>query len=100
MKFLLTIYPWGHQVSENEWIPQRWEFISQGATVSDRSIRIVEEFAEANSLPLLNVFEAFRTYRGGHRLYYGEDMHWTPAGHELMARQLEQFIVKRILETR
>ena len=100
MTFLLTIYPWGHQVNEKEWIPQRWDFIPHGARVSDRSIRIVEDFAEANSIALLNVFAAFRAYNGGRPLYYGEDMHWTPAGHELMARELERFMLSQIIGTR
>jgi hypothetical protein len=98
--FLLTVYPWGHQVSEKEWIPQRREFIPNNAQISDKSIRIVEEFAKTNSIPLLNVFPAFRAYSGNLPLYFGHDMHWTAAGHDLMAREMGRFIAVSIISTR
>ncbi len=95
--FVLTTYPWGHQVSDDEWIPGRYEWLPKGTGLSDVSDRTVEElarFSAANGIPFLNAFPAFRNYRGGDRLYYKHDIHWTPAGQRLMAETLAEFIEK------
>jgi lysophospholipase L1-like esterase len=91
-QFLLTIYPWGHQVNDKEWNPGRLQFIPEGAKVSDKSIRTIQELANKNHIELLNAFPAFRAYRGNIPLYFKQDMHWTKTGHELMARELENYI--------
>lgn len=92
MTFLLTIYPWGHQVNDKEWIPGRENFVANDALISDKSISLIEDFASANSIALFNAFPAFRAYRGERPLYFRYDIHWTPAGHELMARELQRFL--------
>lgn len=92
IKFLLTVYPWGHQVSDQEWIPGRFAFLPKGASVSDKSLETIREFARNNDIDLLDVFPAFRAYRGGSRLYFHDDMHWTETGHKLMAEELERYI--------
>src|SRR5262249_48189261 len=33
INFLLTVYPWGHQVSNKEWVPGRFRFIPKNAVV-------------------------------------------------------------------
>ncbi|HSE43256.1 MAG TPA: hypothetical protein VLH08_21030, partial [Acidobacteriota bacterium] len=91
-QFLLTIYPWGHQVNDKEWNPGRLQFIPEGAKVSDKSIRTIQELANKNHIELLNAFPAFRAYHGNVPLYFKQDMHWTKTGHELMARELENYI--------
>jgi hypothetical protein len=98
MDFLLTVYPWGHQVNRKEWIIGRSGFIPDGSLISDESIRTIEDFAAANKLELLNVFPAFRQYNGAVPLYFNYDMHWTPQGHRLMARELEQFLIGKYVE--
>lgn len=90
--FLLTTYPWGHQVSEEEWAEGRKAFLPEGSVTSDRSLRELEAFSTANGIEFLNAFPAFRGYRSGERLYYDLDMHWTAAGHRLMAGELERRI--------
>lgn len=92
IKFLLTVYPWGHQVNETEWTPGRYNFIPQDATVSDNSVQIVQEFATNNNIQVLNLFPPFRSYNGKHALYFSYDMHWTPEGHKLMANGLAQYL--------
>jgi hypothetical protein len=95
--FLLTVYPWGHQVNQKEWVPGRWRFITQNAATSDRSIRTLEEFARKNDIKVLDTFPAFRSYDDVSPLYYKHDMHWTPRGHRLMAQQLEQYLLENVL---
>ena len=93
-KFLMTLYPWGHQVNDREWVPGRRQFVPPGAAISDRSIVRLHQFCRENSIEVLDVFPAFRAYRGAALLYYKHDMHWTPQGHRLMAQQLEQYLVR------
>ncbi len=92
IRFLLTLYPWGHQVSDKEWLSGRTRYIPEDAVVSDKSVHLLEDFASHNNIALLNVFPAFRSYKGESSLYYNYDMHWTPMGHKVMSRQLGQFI--------
>lgn len=96
--FLLTTYPWGHQVGEEEWARGRDAFLPEEFRLSDRSVRLLEEFSAVNGIEFLNTFPAFRAYRGGDRLYHDLDMHWTAAGHRLMASELERGIRARFLD--
>ena len=96
--FLLTVYPWGHQVNDKEWVPGRFGFIPDGSVISDRSIRTIEDLAAAQKIELLNVFPAFRMYRGAKPLYFHYDMHWTPQGHELMAGEIEKFLIAKYVK--
>ncbi|MBD3390433.1 MAG: hypothetical protein GF418_00320 [Chitinivibrionales bacterium] len=97
MAFLLTTYPWGHQVGDAEWAEGRRHFIPRDAAVSDRTIEEIASFAQNDSIRFLNAFPAFRSYAGGRRLYYDYDPHWTPAGHELMAGELARSILENFL---
>ncbi|NIR53130.1 hypothetical protein GWO43_31205 [candidate division KSB1 bacterium] len=98
--FLLTIYPWGHQVSKNEWRHGRLAFMSADAVVSDKSVHVINEFSNNNGIDLLNVFPAFRSYAGKSPLYYDHDMHWTQMGHRLMAAELKRYMLSKYLHSR
>lgn len=93
--FLLTLYPWAHQISDTEWTPGRDAFVPRGAKASDVSRRTVHALSEANGVPLLDVFPVFAASLGGEHLYFDYDMHWTAAGHRVMARGLETYLVDR-----
>ena len=95
--FALTAYPWGHQVSDEAWRPGRELFIEGGVVVSDNSVTILQQFANSEEIPFLDVFGAFRSFNGRAPLYFSYDMHWTPAGHRLMAQEVESFIRGRFL---
>ena len=92
IKFLLTVYPWGHQVNDKEWIPGRFAVIPKGAVVSDKSIDTIHEFSINNNIELLNLFSAFRSYKGTSPLYFSYDMHLTPTGHKVLAQELQRYI--------
>lgn len=91
-EFLLTIYPWGHQVSDSEWLPGRYMFIPRDATVSDASPRTVERLARENGIDFVSLFPAFRSYSGSEPLYFSYDPHWTTTGHQVMAAGLGPFL--------
>ncbi len=91
-KFILSVYPWGHQVNEREWLPGRYDYIPRDARISDRTVGELERFAHQNGIVFFNAFPAFRGYTGGERLYFSRNPHWTPAGQRLMAKSLAGFI--------
>jgi len=91
-KFILSVYPWGHQVSGQEWLPGRYRFIPKGVGISDRTVLELERFSKAQKITFFNAFPYFREYKGGQHLYFSHDMHWTPTGQELMAKSLTKFL--------
>jgi hypothetical protein len=91
-KFLLTVYPWGHQVNEREWMPGRYTFIPRDAIVSDKSIQEIRRFAKNNQIQLLDLFPIFRSYDSKQPLYFNYDNHWTPDGHRVVASGFLQFL--------
>ena len=95
IKFLLTVYPWGHQVNEREWVPGRYNFIPRDATVSDKSVQTIQEFATDNNIQLLNLFTLFRSYNGKQPLYFKYDNHWTPEGHKVVANGFMQYLDRK-----
>lgn len=86
--YTLAIYPWGHQVGDREWRSGRRFFMPADAEVSDDVRRIVGERAQRLGVEHIDAFDAFRAYDGEAPLYFEHDMHWTPAGHAVMAEVL------------
>lgn len=95
--FLLTVYPWGHQVSDTEWVPGRYLLMSKDAKPSDTSLNTIREMASARNIELLDLFPAFTSHSGAGPLYFAHDMHWTAAGHAVVARGYEEYLSKRLL---
>lgn len=95
-EFILSVYPWGHQVSDTEWVPGRYDFIPVDARISDRTVEELGRFARVNGITFFNAFPAFRAYKGGERLYSRRDIHWTPAGQRLMAGSFAGFIEEEL----
>lgn len=92
IEFLLTVYPWAHQISPTEWTPGRYAFMARDAVPSDTSLQTIHSLSRANGIKLLDLFPAFRASLGSDPLYFAHDMHWTPAGHRAMARGLEEYL--------
>lgn len=93
-EFILTTYPWGHQVSDTEWTPGRYGFLPKSFEISDRTVNELTSFSIANGITFFNAFPYFRRYKGKEPLYYNHDMHFTPEGQELMARFLYENLPK------
>jgi len=91
--FILTTYPYGHQVSPDEWMPGRYRYLeSADFTISDRTVDELARFSAANGIPFLNTFPDFRAYSGRRKLYFSHDPHWTPEGQKIMADALYNFL--------
>jgi hypothetical protein len=89
IKFVLSIYPWGHQVNDREWVPGRYSYMAEDAKPSERSRDTVHRLAAAGGIELIDLFDIFRNQSGGEPLYFRYDAHWTTEGHRLMARGME-----------
>jgi hypothetical protein len=94
MDFLLTTYPWAHQLGDSGWVPGRYAYMEPGERTTDLSAQTIRELSAAGDIQLLETYPVFRAYEGSEVLYFAYDPHWTPAGHEVMARALGQ----RLLE--
>ena len=96
-EFMLTVYPWAHQVSDTEWVPGRFMLMTQDARPSDVSLNTVQALSAASGIELLDLFPVFKSYQGEEPLYFAHDMHWTPAGNALVARGYEEFLSEKLL---
>lgn len=95
--FLLTVYPWAHQISQTEWVPGRYAFMSKDAMPSNASLNTIKQLASEHDIQILDLFPYFRSYSGKDPLYFKHDMHWTPQGHQVMARGIEDYFVQKQL---
>jgi hypothetical protein len=95
ISYVLSIYPWAHQISATEWVPGREAFLPPNAVPSDASVTRIRQFAAAEGIDLADVYPEFRQYQGKEPLYFSHDMHWTAAGNQLMARGLERHLKER-----
>jgi hypothetical protein len=97
--FVLTVYPTGHQVSDLEWVIGRSRF-GLGLIVPQSAIfKSLAIFARRDSIPFLDMTPAFRERSNG-RLYFRQDRHWTPSGHQVAADTLTQFLLSRVFASR
>ncbi|MBW1742626.1 MAG: hypothetical protein JRJ47_04250 [Deltaproteobacteria bacterium] len=56
--------------------------------------KVVRLFCEKMEIPVLDLLPAFKRYKGQEELFFEHDLHWTRAGHRLVAGQ----VLKRLQE--
>ncbi len=93
--FLLTLYPWAHQITDSQWVPGRWTFMDRDARPSTLRRETVTARAAQLGIPLLDLFPAFEQRVGREQLYFDNDMHFTVAGHRVMAEALTADLLAR-----
>jgi lysophospholipase L1-like esterase len=98
MGFVLTVYPWAHQISETEWVPGRYTFMPEDARPSERSRNAIRNLAAANGVELIDLIPFFQAYSGAEALYFKTDMHFTAAGQRVMAGGLQDYLGRRVLD--
>ena len=96
-EFLLTTYPWAHQVGERGWVPGRYAFMKKGERTSDVTQRTIRERSAALGIDVFEALPVFQKYQGSESLYFDYDPHWTPAGNRVMAQGLAQYIAEHQL---
>ena len=91
-EYVVTMFPWGHQVSDSEWIPGRYDYMSREDVASDLTLDTVRKMAADRNLRLADMYPVFRAYQGTDKLYYSRDNHWTRAGHQVMAEGMANYL--------
>lgn len=94
--YALVVVPSKWQVHEEDWQslisavgePDDDRWVLRGP---DRKLRRI---AETHDIPVLDLLPIMRdAARAGGRLYYGVDIHWNEAGHEVAARAVGEFLM-------
>lgn len=96
-KFLLSVYPWAHEISETESIPGRYAYMSKDETASGTRVPTIRRLADENGIALADAFDAFRQRLGKEPLYFRQDPHWTPLGQRVMAESLQAYVEQNYL---
>jgi hypothetical protein len=96
-KFLLTTYPWAHQVGDVGWASGRAALIKKGERTTDVTQKTIRERSVAQGINLFEALPVFQKYQGPELLYFDYDPHWTPAGHRVMAEGLARYIAEHQL---
>jgi len=91
-KYALIVYPWGHEVSDGEWMPGRYVYLNKGDVAGDRGLNVIRRLSAENGITLGEMHPVFRAYDGGKKLYFDQDNHWTVEGQRVMAQGLEDFV--------
>jgi len=91
-QFLLTTYPWAHQLGESGWVPGRYSFMTKGERTSDRSERTIRERSAVLGVDLFEALPVFKKYQGPEALFFDYDPHFTAAGQRVMAEGLSRYI--------
>jgi hypothetical protein len=55
-------------------------------------VQRLQAFAASSGTHIVNLFPALRARPRGEPLYFRFDMHWTPAGHRVVAAELDHHI--------
>jgi hypothetical protein len=97
VEFLLSTYPWAHQLGESGWVPGRYSFMKKGEHTSDLTQRTIRERSTALGIELFEALPVFKKHQGAEPLYFDYDPHFTPAGHRVMAEGLARHIAEHQL---
>jgi hypothetical protein len=95
--FLLTTYPWAHQIGETGWVPGRYAYVQKGERTSDVTQKTIRKYTGVLGIDLFEALPVFQHYRGSEPLYFNHDPHWTPLGHRIMADGLSGYIEEHYL---
>lgn len=95
IKLVLVTYPYGHQVSGEEWSAGRHNFgFEKGKVYSDKPNDILKKFAQEKEIEFINLFEGFKESEE-FPLFFAYDGHFNKQGHQLAAE-----IIFKEMETR
>jgi lysophospholipase L1-like esterase len=94
MKFVLSLYPWAHQVSDKEWVPGRYTYMNSEDRSIDNYDQKIMSLASQSGIDVISVYESFANYGGSNPLYFDNDPHFTMQGHQLMAEEMARLLVE------
>ena len=96
IRFLLSVFPRGHQVNALEWVEGRKYWGLDSTVVNSAIFSSLAHFAQMEGMHYLDMTLAFRSRSHG-ELYYPVDGHWTAAGHRVAADTLLRFLLDKHL---
>lgn len=93
IKFVICVYPYGHQVNGYEWSEGRKVFgFNEGEIYSTRAFPLMEEFCMKQNIPFINMLASFKECKK-RPLFNKFDGHFTSMGHELMAELIAEYLL-------
>jgi hypothetical protein len=95
--FVLSTYPWAHQLGESGWVPGRYDYMRKGERTTNLTEQTMRARAAALGISLFEALPVFQQYQGSEPLYFDYDPHWTPAGQRVMAEGLQRYITEHHL---
>lgn len=98
-QFLLSTYPWAHQVNNTDWVPGRNDYIGKNERTTDLTKQTIRQRTADLGIELFEALPGFQKHQGETGLYFAYDPHWTPAGQKIMAEALSGFIETHQLPT-
>ena len=90
--FVLAVYPWPHQVSDDLWNPGRKTFLDEDDVAREAYDEMLLAMASEAGITAMSAYDAFERYSGPEKLYFDNDMHFTVHGHELMSSELARWL--------
>ena len=91
-EFIMTVYPWPHQVSDELWNPGRETFMTADDVAKKDYDKFLLSMAEEVGIRAVSTYDAFLNYSGKDKLYFDHDMHFTVHGHEVMSLELARLL--------
>lgn len=84
---VIGFYPYGMLAGPDQWVPGRefWGFEPGRTYDAGRAVGLLQSFAAEARIPFVNTVESFREAAAREKLFYGQDGHFTPAGHRVVA---------------
>ncbi len=100
ISFIFTTYPYGHQVSTNEWVEGRKFLCAEPEKVySIESCSFAENYLIQKNISVFNTCPLFRGYSGTEKLFYSIDSHFNVNGHKFMAdlyfERIKEFLYEK-----
>lgn len=96
-EFVLMVIPYAVQVSPREGVAgSRRLKIPDFLRSSTKPQQVLAEFTAEKRMDYLDLLPTLRN-AGVHPLFFDYDMHFTPKGHEVVARALASFLLERDL---
>lgn len=90
--FVMAVYPWPHQVSDELWNPGRNTFLDEDDVAREAYDDMLLAMASEAGITAMSAYNAFERYSGPEKLYFDNDMHFTVHGHELMSSELARWL--------
>lgn len=74
-------------------LPEPRDFLHELEQSVEAREQVVGRWCEKENIPFLGLTSSLRTAaQAGTQVYYTYDQHWTPAGHEVVARVVDEFL--------